>query len=96
MYQEPSVSVEYKLQFIRFNLSKVCRNRFQYSLGIRCLQRFKLSPVLCLDSLADCKKFVLNFLACENNNLPRRLEVSVVISIGFYATALCKPCIFIL
>ena len=34
-YREPSVSVEYKLQLILFHIPKMCRNRFQYSFGIR-------------------------------------------------------------
>ena len=55
MSQEPSVSVEYKLQLILFYLSKVCRDRFQYSLSIRCLQCFKVSLVLYLNTLTNSK-----------------------------------------
>ena len=51
--QEPSVRMEYKLQLIRFDLSEVCGNRFQYSLGIRRLQRIKVSPVLFFNTLDD-------------------------------------------
>ena len=84
MYKEPSISVEYKLQFILFYLFEMRRNRFQYSLGIRSLQHIKGSLVLCLNSLTDSKEFILNLLVCQNNNLPRRLEVSVIISVSFY------------
>ena len=79
-----------------FDLSEVCGgNRFQYSLGIRRLQRIKVSPVLFFNTLADGKKFITNFIACQNHDLPRRFEVSVIIPAGFDITAFCKPCIIV-
>ena len=73
VYQEPSVSVEYKLQFICFDLSKMCRNRFQYSFSIRCLQRLKLSLILCLDSL------VYTCILNQWQNLPSSMNLVKIV-----------------
>ena len=74
----------------------MCRNRFQYSLGIRRLQRIKFSLVLFFNTISDGKKFILNLFTCQHNNLPCRLEVSVIIAIGFDITTFCKPCVIVL
>ena len=68
--QEPSVRMEYKLQFNRFDLSEMCMNRFHYSIGIRRLQLLEISLVLYLNLLTNSKQFLLNFPAGQNNNLP--------------------------
>ena len=81
MQQEASVGMEYKLKFIFFDSSEMCRYRMEHRLGIRRLQRFEVSLVLYLNALTDGKQLILNLFAGQHNDLPCGLEITVLITV---------------
>ena len=85
-----------ELQFVFFHLFQVCGYGIQHSFGVGGFACIELCHVFCFDLLTDSKQFMFDLLVCQNHDLPRSFEISVVISVGFDIALFGKPCIIIL